>query len=103
MNAKAETIVPKILTYLEKIAGYSAPYETYENFAANSLVVDACVFNLSQIGELVAPLEKSFRDARPQIPWAQIYHLRNRIVHDYEGVNITLIWQIIHDDLPTLQ
>lgn len=35
--------------------------------------------------------------------WAQIYGLRNRIVHDYEGVNLKLIWEIISDDIPELQ
>lgn len=35
--------------------------------------------------------------------WAQIYGLRNRIVHDYEGVNLRLIWEIIADDMPELR
>mgnify|MGYP000854172192 FL=1 len=35
--------------------------------------------------------------------WAQIYGLRNRIVHDYEGVNLRLIWEIISDDMPNLR
>ena len=35
--------------------------------------------------------------------WAQIYGLRNRIVHDYEGVNLRLIWEIISDDMPELR
>ena len=38
----------------------------------------------------------------PEIPWHELYGLRNRIVHDYEGANLNLIWQIINEDLPPL-
>ena len=37
------------------------------------------------------------------IPWREVYGLRNRIVHDYEGVNLKSIWEIISDDLPELK
>ena len=37
------------------------------------------------------------------IPWKQVYGLRNRIVHDYEGVNLKLVWEIICDDIPELR
>ena len=37
------------------------------------------------------------------IPWREVYGLRNRIVHDYEGVNLKLVWEIILDDLPELK
>ena len=38
----------------------------------------------------------------PDIPWNEMRGLRNKIVHDYEGVNLTLIWDIVKDDLPEL-
>ena len=44
-----------------------------------------------------------YKKERSSIPWHQLYGLRNRIVHDYEGVNLKLVWQIIRDDLPSLQ
>ncbi len=37
------------------------------------------------------------------ILWREVYGLRNRIVHDYEGVNLKLVWEIISDDLPELK
>ena len=61
------------------------------------------MFNLSQMGELCNQLEDSFAKAHPQIPWAEMYGLRNRIVHDYEGVNLLLVWQILSDDIPALR
>ena len=48
--------------------------------------IEACVFNLSQLGELTTKLDEDFKPENPQVAWAQIYGLRNRIVHDYDGV-----------------
>ena len=66
------------------------------------MLVEACVFNLSQIGELVRHLDRDFIEQHSDIPWAQMRGLRNRIIHDYEGVNLMLVWEIIKYDIPTL-
>ena len=66
------------------------------------MLVEACVFNLSQIGELTTKFTDEFTAKYSEVPWHALYGLRNRIVHDYEGVNLNLIWDIIHDDLPQL-
>lgn len=39
----------------------------------------------------------------PEIPWREMNGLRNRIVHDYEGVNLRLVWEIISEDIPELK
>ena len=66
------------------------------------MLAEACVFNLSQIGELVRHLDRDFIEQHSDIPWAQMRGLRNRIIHDYEGVNLMLVWEIIKYDIPTL-
>ena len=48
-------------------------------------------------------VDPSFAQAHPQIPWREMYGLRNRIVHDYEGVNLQLVWEIISEDIPELR
>lgn len=65
--------------------------------------MEACVFNLSQLGELCRAVDESFAAIHPEIPWKEMYGLRNRIVHDYEGVNLRLIWEIISEDIPELR
>ena len=67
------------------------------------MVVEACVFNLSQMGELANKANAAYTQAHTEIPWRYLYGLRNRIVHDYEGENLRLIWEIISDDLISLQ
>ncbi|MBE5846775.1 MAG: DUF86 domain-containing protein [Lachnospiraceae bacterium] len=94
-------IVSKMLQYAERISEYVRGLDQ-QKFSESSLVIDACVFNLSQIGELVARVSKDYEKANNDIPWRQLYGLRNRIVHDYEGVNLNLVWQIVNDDIPDL-
>jgi len=99
---KNNIIISKMIGYVEKILNYSANI-SYDEFVQNEMLVEACVFNLSQIGELVNKLDDVYRQEHKNIAWKEIYGLRNRIVHDYEGVNLRLVWEIIESDLPDLQ
>ena len=56
---KDKQIVEKILKYTSKVFDYTKDTE-YDDFIRNSMLVEACVFNLSQIGELVNKLDKDF-------------------------------------------
>lgn len=91
-----------MLGYIEKILKYSDGM-SYEELVKNEIVMEACVFNLSQLGELANKLDNAYRQEHKNIAWNQIYGLRNRIVHDYAGVNLKLVWEIIEYDLPELR
>lgn len=99
---KNREIILKLVDYVNKIENYCAG-KTYEQFSGDSLLAEACIFNLSQIGELVNRLDEVFLEENATIPWHQIRGLRNRIVHDYEGVNLILVWEVISRDLPELR
>ena len=85
-------IIDKMLRYTAKVCKYCQDL-SYDEFCGSEMLIEACVFNLSQIGELTIKLRDECKAANPQVAWAQIYGLRNRIVHDYEGVNLRLIWE----------
>ncbi|MCF0132512.1 MAG: DUF86 domain-containing protein [Blautia sp.] len=97
---KNKEVVNKIITHIEKITAYTDGLSE-EEFQTDTKTVEACVFNLSQIGELTKHVDDEFEKNHPEVPWRMIYGLRNKIVHDYEGVNMKLIWEII-EDLPEL-
>ena len=97
-----ETVVSKMIDIIEKIQKYVQEYD-YNSFCESDIVVEACVFNLGQLGELVNRIDGEYEEAHTEIPWRQIYGLRNRIIHDYEGINLRLIWEIINDDMPELK
>lgn len=95
-------IISKMIGYIDKIFSYSNGLD-YQSFSKNTLIVDACVFNLSQLGELTTKLDKDFIEKHLDVPWNEMRGLRNKIVHDYEGVNLKLVWEIVSEDLPQLQ
>lgn len=99
---KNQKIILKIINYIDSVLTYTEKVN-YADFIENSMMVEACVFNLSQIGELVNKLEEEYIENYPDIPWFKIRGLRNRIVHDYEGVNLKLIWEIIDMDIENLR
>jgi len=99
---KDREIIQKIINYIDSVLKYTN-HITYEEFKNNSMMVEACVFNLSQIGELANKLDKEYIIEYPDIPWFKMKGLRNRIVHDYEGVNLNLIWEIIDIDIEILR
>lgn len=75
---------------------------TYYEFLENWELQDACVFNLAEIGELVVRLDPEFKEKHKSINWRALKGLRNRIVHDYDGVDFELVWQIVKIDIPQL-
>jgi uncharacterized protein with HEPN domain len=74
----------------------------YDDFQSNAMLYDAVVMNLSQIGEQATKLDNEFYNAHEEIPWVDIKNVRNRIIHDYDGIDKLIVWQIIEEDLPIL-
>ena len=95
-------IISKMLSYTDKVISYCDGL-SYAEFSKNQILTEACVFNISQLGELTTKLDAEFTAEHPELPWHQMKGLRNKIVHDYEGVNLNLVWEIISNDLPKLK
>ncbi|MDD3248015.1 MAG: DUF86 domain-containing protein [Methanosarcina sp.] len=76
---------------------------TEEEFLSNSLFQDATIRQIQIIGEATKNLSKSLRDKYPQIHWRGIAGMRDKLVHDYFGVDINAVWDTIKDDIPALK
>ena len=104
MDEKDFKVLKKINQHIESIIYYCKDCENLEEFEADSMRVEACVFNLMQIGELAKmSLTNEIKSEIKSIPWNQIYGLRNRIVHGYDGVDMSIVWDVIIEDLPELK
>ena len=71
-----------------------------EDFMGDEKSIDAVVRNLEIIGEAASRLPSEFKAAHPEIEWAKIAGLRHRVVHEYFGVDLDLVWEILEHDLP---
>jgi len=101
MKHKDLVIFEKIIKYANKVIDYSYNF-SLENFQNDMKTVEACIFNISLIGEEVGNLDKDIINKYTHIKWKAIKDLRNKIVHDYDSVIVDSIWEIITDDIPQL-
>ena len=74
-----------------------------EQFLADDKTIDATVRNLQIIGEATKRLPETFTDEHNHIPWFAIAGFRNRVVHDYHGLDMPFIWELVQKELPRLQ
>lgn len=96
-----QILLEDIRDAIGKIERYCAGLSR-DDFLGDDKTVDAVVRNLEIIGEAVRRLPDDFKDAHPGIPWSQIGGLRNRIVHDYSGLDLELIWEVVQQSVPEL-
>lgn len=104
MNERDKKVLINIDKHIKVVFQYMTGISTLDKFSENSLVQDAVVFNLLQIGELAkSKLSDSFKRTHSDIPWNDIYGFRNRLVHDYENIILTIVYEAITEDLPKLK
>lgn len=102
MKNKEYVSLQKMIEYIDKSILYTEGY-TLEKFCNDSKTIDATVFIISQIGELVKNISKETMEKYPNIEWNMIKGLRNRIVHDYEGIILKSVWHVVKVDIIELK
>ena len=86
-------LVEDMLTAIDKVERFTAGMDR-DSFQQDEKTVDA-VRNLEILGEAARQMPEDFAARHPAVPWRQIAGLRNRIMHDYIGLDLALIWQVI--------
>jgi len=90
-----------ILQATERIKSYIEGY-SFKDFVTDTKTVDAVVRNLEIIGEASRILPEDFKGRYKQIPWKIITGLRNRVTHEYFGVDESIVWKIASEELEPL-
>ena len=75
---------------------------TFLEFETSRLHQNAVVKAIEIIGEAASRVSKNMQSVHPQIPWAEIIGMRNRLVHGYGDIQLDVVWQTVQDDLPNL-
>ena len=91
-----------ILDAIEKIKKYTAKVD-YEMFSKNEMMIDAVLMNIAIIGENVKKIPEDVKERYPDIPWKDIAGMRDKVIHDYFGVDVNIVWETIKKDVPELE
>lgn len=94
-------LLTDICESIEKIKIYTFEL-TYQQFIDDSKTIDAVIRNFEIIGEAANRLPEEIKDKFPEINWFRLRGFRNRIVHDYMGIDYEIVWTIIKNDLEKL-
>jgi uncharacterized protein with HEPN domain len=95
-------LLEDILVCAAKIQKYTKGY-SFEDFSNKEETIDAVVRNFEIIGEAASKFDPDFRTKYPEIEWGRMIGLRNRLIHDYTGINYEIVWDIIQNYIEELQ
>lgn len=84
---------------MQRIAEYIEGF-SLADFKKDQKTVDAVIRNFEIIGEATRNLPTEFKKKYPEIPWDEMYLLRNKVTHEYFGIDHEIIWDVAYNYLP---
>ncbi|MDZ7633534.1 MAG: DUF86 domain-containing protein [Bacteroidales bacterium] len=94
--------VEHILDCIRKIKVFSEGI-SFREFSSNELVQDAIIRNIEIIGEASKKISSDTKQIYFEIPWKEISGMRDKLIHDYLGVDVEVVWRTIKEDIPILE
>ena len=94
--------IEHILDCIRKIKEFTTGL-SLKDFSINELVQDAVIRNIEIIGEASKKISSDTKQIYYEIPWKEIAGMRDKLIHDYLGVDVEVVWRTITEDIPTLE
>ena len=92
-------LIRHILGAIERIESYTKDISEDE-FLSNFLIQDAVIRNLEIVGEASIKIDSKIKLQYSEIPWKEIAGMRNKLIHEYFGVDLNTVWIVLVDDIP---
>lgn len=102
MKRESKLYIKDILDCIEKIETYTKGL-VFKEFTNNEIVIDAVIRNLEIIGEASKNIPLGIKSLHKEIPWKEMSGMRDRITHEYFGVDLRIVWKTIKHSLPVLK
>ena len=76
---------------------------TFSDFAKDRKTINAVVRSVEIIGEAAKKIPKSIRKKNQSIPWKKMAGMRDKLIHEYFGVDTEILWEVANNDIPPLK
>ena len=86
---------------IDAITSYTA--DGRDAFLSDAKTQDAVIRNIEIIGQAVKGVSEATRALEPEVPWRQIAGMRDKLIHEYFGVDLVLVWDVVSRELPVLR
>ncbi len=101
MKREYEDYLRDMLENAEKALSFVQGMD-YDDFCTDDKAVYAVIRAFEIIGEAARQIPEDVRQANPKIQWREIAAMRNKLTHEYFGVNTKVIWRTVHEDVPVI-
>jgi uncharacterized protein with HEPN domain len=101
-NRDYRMFLEDILQSIAKIQNYLSGL-SYDDFIQNGLVFDAVIRNLEVIGEATRHIPEDIKNKYTEIPWRRMAGLRNILIHEYFGLDESIVWEVATRNLPEVE
>jgi uncharacterized protein with HEPN domain len=75
----------------------------YETFSRDRRTLKAVLYNLAVIGEAARKVPEEITSKYPAIPWREMGDMRNVVIHEYFGIDVSILWETIKNELPLIE
>ena len=99
---KDEILLEHILEAINEIQNFIHGVDD-KRFYNDTLIQSAVIRQLEVIGEATKSLSKEFTQQYADIPWGDLAGLRDKLIHNYFGIELSIVWDAVKNDLPKLQ
>lgn len=91
-----------ILEAIQDIADFTKDM-SFEAFAGDKKTINAVIRSIEVIGEAAGKIPKTLRNRYPDVPWKKIVSMRNKLIHEYFGIDLEILWKVVTEDVPSLR
>jgi len=94
--------VKHIRDSIDKISLYTQNI-SQDTFINNTMIQDAVLRQIEVIGEASRNISEDFMEKYQDVPWKRMIGMRNKVIHDYFGVNLSIVWSAVKNEIPPLK
>ena len=91
-----------ILTSIQEIEEFVEGMN-FEDFVEDRKTVNAVIRSLEVMGEAVKKIPSEIREKYQEIPWKYIAGIRDKLIHEYHGVDLEIVWEVVEKEIPPLK